>query len=156
MKIEIKRLTDNAVIPAYAKSGDAGLDITATSKSFDGVNVVYGTGIAIKIPEGYVGLLFPRSSISKKDMLLTNSVGVIDSGFTGEILFKFKPANDRSIISRNAITNVFEEIIIIEEYEVGDRIGQLLVIPYPQVEFKEVDELPTTERGTGGYGSTGN
>lgn len=80
MEVKIKKLNENAVIPTYAKDGDAGMDLTATSKSFDEYgNVVYGTGLAFEIPKGYVGLLFPRSSNAKTDLFLTNSVGVLDS-----------------------------------------------------------------------------
>ena len=80
MKVKIKKLCENAVIPSYAKPGDAGMDLVATSRMFDKYgNVEYGTGLAMEIPEGYVGLIFPRSSISKKDLALTNAVGVIDS-----------------------------------------------------------------------------
>lgn len=80
MEVKIKKLNENAIIPTYAKEGDAGMDLTATSKSFDEYgNVVYGTGLAFEIPKGYVGLLFPRSSNAKTDLFLTNSVGVLDS-----------------------------------------------------------------------------
>ena len=138
--VRIKKLHEDAVIPSYAKSGDAGMDITATSKSYDDYgNVVYGTGLAFKIPEGYVGLLFPRSSVAKKDLILSNSVGVLDSGYTGEVLFKFK----------------MTEEVFGDEYVIGERIGQILILPYPHIEFKVVDELPTTERGVGGFGSSG-
>ena len=140
MKVKIKRLTPNSVIPSYAKSGDAGMDLTATSKFFDEYgNICYGVGLAFEIPEGYVGLLFPRSSIYKQDLFLTNSVGVIDSGYRGEITFKFKPVH-------------FD---IKHHYQVGDRIGQLIIIPYPDIEFVEADELSDSERGEGGYGSSG-
>lgn len=80
MEVKIKKLNKNAVIPFYAKPGDAGMDLTATSKTFDDYgNVEYGTGLAIEIPKGHVGLIFPRSSICKQDLALTNAVGVIDS-----------------------------------------------------------------------------
>lgn len=140
LKIKIKKLDKNAVIPQYAKPGDAGLDLTATSKSYDDFdNVCYGTGIAVEIPEGYVGLLFPRSSISKTDLILRNSVGVIDSSYRGEITFKFN-----NILLSSC-----------ESYNIKERIGQLIIIPYPQIEFEEVEELSVTERNTGGYGSSG-
>ena len=91
MKVKIKKLCESAVIPTYAKPGDAGMDLVATSRIFDKYgNVEYGTGIAMEIPEGYVGLLFPRSSICKQDLALANAVGVVDSCFRGEIKFKFK------------------------------------------------------------------
>jgi dUTP pyrophosphatase len=138
MKVKIKKLHPNAVIPKYAKPGDAGLDLTAISESWNEFNsqVTYGTGIAVEIPEGHVGLIFPRSSISKTTLMLANSVGVIDSGYRGEIMFKF---------------NYLEKGMI---YDVGDRVGQLIIIPYPSVEFEEVDDLSSTERGDGGFGST--
>lgn len=80
LKVKIKKLNENAVIPAYSQYGDAGMDLTATSKSHDdNGNTCYGTGLSFEIPDGYVGLLFPRSSNAKKDLLLSNSVGVIDS-----------------------------------------------------------------------------
>ena len=80
LKVKIKKLNENAVIPTYAKYGDAGMDLVATSKYYDdNGNIVYGTGLAFEIPKGYVGLLFPRSSNSKQQLLLSNSVGVIDS-----------------------------------------------------------------------------
>lgn len=80
MKVRIKKLDNNAVIPSYAVHGDAGMDLTATRKWFDeSGNICYGTGLAFEIPEGYVGLVFPRSSCSKKQLVLANAVAVIDS-----------------------------------------------------------------------------
>mgnify|MGYP006379072781 FL=1 len=91
MQVKIKKLHDDAVIPSYAKHGDAGMDLTAISKQYDDHgNVCYGTGLAFEIPKGFVGLLFPRSSNTKKDLVLGNSVGVLDSGYRGEVVFKFK------------------------------------------------------------------
>lgn len=139
MKVKIKKLYDGAVLPSYAKPGDAGLDLTATERWVEGDKVCYGTGLAIEIPEGFVGLVFPRSSIAKKELLLSNSVGVIDSGYRGEIKAKFM------------LTDYPETDKI---YEVGERIAQLIIMPYPRIEFEEVNELSKTERGTGGYGST--
>lgn len=173
MIVKIKKLHKDAVIPSYSKIGDAGLDLTAVSKIYDEYgNVEYGVGLAIEIPKGYVGLIFPRSSISKKDLILSNSVGVIDSGYRGEIKFKFKPSNifidydGKSTIDNGNIcgsrTDKFDEITTpgdiygFEEYTIGDRIGQLIIIPYPEIELEEVDELNESERGEGGYGSTGN
>jgi dUTP pyrophosphatase len=147
MKVRIKKLHENAVIPAYNKEGDAGLDFTAVEISRDNVgNITYHTGLAVEIPQGYVGLLFPRSSISKKQQFLTNCVGVIDSGYRGEIMAKFKPVMG----TYDTILELFES----NEYQVGDRIVQMIIIPYPQIEFEEVEELSETERGYGGFGST--
>lgn len=140
LKINVKKLVPEAVIPSYAKPGDAGMDLVATSIGIDEYNnTVYGTGIAIEIPEGYVGLIFPRSSNAKTDLYLTNHVGVIDSGYRGEIMFKFR--STRTTFPK--------------EYKVGDRVGQIIILPYPQVAFIETDELSSTERGEGGFGSTG-
>jgi dUTP pyrophosphatase len=140
MIVKIKKLDNNAVVPKYSKTGDAGLDLTAISVEIDNFgNIVYGTGLAFEIPEGYVGLLFPRSSNSKTNLYLTNHVGVVDSGYRGEVMFKYKKTEELA-------ANI---------YHVGDRVGQLIIIPYPQIEFEEVEELSETERGTGGYGSTG-
>lgn len=173
MKVKIKRLSEKAVIPQYAKEGDAGLDLVATSKSYDeNGNVVFGTSLAFEIPKGYVGLLFPRSSNAKKDLLLSNSVGVLDSGYRGEVMFKFKKQmnNERSVLNTIVAVQLMAEIkddfkrlgLLNEddieeflEYQIGDRIGQLIIIPYPQIEFEEVDQLSDSDRGNGGYGSTG-
>lgn len=172
LKVKIKRLNEDAVIPAYAHATDAGMDLVATSKTIDEYgNVVYGTGIALEIPNGYVGLVFPRSSNSKKYLLLTNSVGVIDSGYRGEVTFKYRPSvmtvcyrklkdrlaqlllgSQRSQKRRGVHTETWH----LFEYEVGDRIGQLIILPYPKVNFEEVEELSDSDRGTNGYGSTGN
>lgn len=140
MKIRFKKLNKDATIPSYARPGDGGLDLTAVSKVWDNESekVVMGTGLAVEIPEGYVGLIFPRSSIVKTFLQLANSVGVIDSGYRGELKFFFEAG-------RRPISN----------YEVGDRIGQLVIIPYPTIEPEEAAELSETVRGESGYGSTG-
>ena len=141
MQVNIKKLHDNAVIPVYSKPGDAGMDLTAISISKDDHgNITYGTGLAIEIPEGYVGYIFPRSSNSKTDLYLTNHVGVIDSGYRGEIMFKFRP---------------IPSLINAKIYQVGDRVGQLIIMPIPTITFFEVQELSNSERGEGGFGSTG-
>ena len=145
MKVNVKKLDSNAVVPTYAKHGDAGMDLTATSKSYDEHgNVCYGTSLAFEIPNGYVGLLFPRSSNTKKDLILGNSVGVIDSGYRGEVVLKFRPVIP---LERDIEFGP-------REYNIGDRIGQIVIMPVPQIEFNVVDELSTTDRGVGGFGST--
>lgn len=140
MKVRIKKLIDSAVLPSKAHADDAGFDLVATSVEEDRKRniVTYGTGLAFEIPKGYVGLLFPRSSVYKHQISLSNCVGVIDSGYRGEVTFKFRI--EQPHISR---------------YSVGDRIGQLIIMPYPEIEFEEADELSDTDRGTGGYGSSG-
>lgn len=157
MKVNIKKLHPDAVIPSYAKPGDAGMDLTAVTIRIDEYgNICYGTGLAFEIPEGYVGLVFPRSSNCQKDVILTNCVGVIDSGYRGEVSFKFKPlphhADRRYAMDGEISINPFYAN---EVFRVGDRVGQIIIMPYPQIEFQEVDNLSETERGTDGYGSTG-
>ena len=163
MKVKIKRLIPQAIIPKYAKDGDAGLDLVATSYKFEKPgNFVYGTGLAIEIPKGYVGLIYPRSSISKTSLQLTNSVGVIDSGYRGEITFKFTSDTEYYIDIIDNLPKIhgeyedYKEGDLLPIYKVGDKISQLIIMPYPNIELTEVEELSTTERGTGGYGSTGN
>ena len=137
MEVKIKKLKPNAVIPSYAKDGDAGMDLVATEIIKDTPEqITYGTGIAMEIPKGFVGLVFPRSSIRKTGLQLSNSVGVIDSGYRGEIQATFKKTG-------------------LHKYEIGDRGAQIIIIPHPTIEFEEVEELTNTERGEGGFGSTG-
>ena len=153
MVIKIKKLHPDVVIPKYAKSGDAGLDLIAFSGPYYneyGV-IEFGTGLSVEIPEGYVGLVFPRSSIYKSTGRLSNSVGVIDSGYRGEIKCNFDVA-PAAIVSMVEKSRGYEA----EPYKKGDRVGQLIIIPYPQIEFEEVEELSETIRGTGGFGSSGN
>lgn len=141
MEVRVKKLHTNAVIPSYATAGDAGLDLTAVSVDKDAYgNVVYGTGLAIEIPSGYVGLIFPRSSNSKTDLYLTNHVGVIDSGYRGEIMLKYRPVHG---------------LLDSKIYQVGERVGQLIIIPYPSINLVESTELSDTARGADGFGSTG-
>jgi len=148
MQVKIKKLVPEAVPPKIANIGDAGADMTAIDKSYDEQgNVVYKTGIAMEIPRGYVGLIFPRSSVSKKTLSLANSVGVIDSTYRGEIIFKFKPTVHFTKNTKPPFGD--------EQYEVGERVGQIIILPYPEIEYELVDELSDTERGTEGWGSTG-
>lgn len=139
LKIKIKKLSKDSVLPTYSKVGDAGLDLTAISEEWNEDNsiVTYDTGLAIEIPKGHVGLIFPRSSIYKTSLDLTNAVGIIDSGYRGSIMFKFRYVEEGMV------------------YDVRDRVGQLIILPYPEIEFEEVDELSETDRGEGGFGSTG-
>lgn len=150
MKVRFKRLEENAVLPAYANDGeDVGLDMVAVRKEYDeDGNVVYGTGVAVEIPKGYGGFLFPRSSNSKKELLLSNSVGVVDPGYRGEVIFKFKKTFEPSIL-----TGMWHSID--KEYEVGDKVGQMVILPYPHIEPEWAEELSSSVRGEGGFGSTG-
>lgn len=145
MKVRIQKLHKDSVIPQYAKPGDAGMDLTCTEIEYTKDYIAYKTGLAFEIPTGYFGMLVPRSSNSKKDLLLTNSCGILDSGFRGEVEFRYKWSGHCQIPSITD-NNV---------YYAGDRIGQIIILPYPQIEFEEVDELSTTERGEGGFGSSG-
>lgn len=181
MKIKIKKLNDKAVIPTYAHVTDAGLDLTATSikRDFEKDVFIYGTGLAIEIPKGYVGLLFPRSSNRNTDAYMTNHVGVIDAGYRGEVMVCYKNRTVTNIADTisdiatdfydlidkgNVFTNydgLVENILetnrnaVKQPYNVGDRIAQLIIVPYPCIEFEEVDELSDSDRGTNGHGSTG-
>ena len=148
MDVKIKKLHEDAVIPTYAHDTDAGLDLVATSYEYkEDIDChVYGTGLAVEIPEGYVGLIYPRSSNRKTDAYMCNHVGVIDSGYRGEVMISFK-LRDRNIES---IPQIFKP------YEVGNKIAQLIIIPYPKVHFVEVNELSDSDRGDNGHGSSGN
>lgn len=141
-EIKVKKLHSDAVIPKYAKEGDAAMDLTAVSRKTDSYgSVEYGTGLAMEIPIGFCGLLFPRSSVSKQDLVLANCVGVIDSGYRGEVILKFKKTSaDRPTRS----------------YKIGERVGQIMLMPVWQISFTEVETLSDSERGEGGFGSTGN
>lgn len=137
MKVKIKKLVKNAVIPSYSKEGDAGLDLTITSfQVLDQEHIKYNFGLSLEIPEGHVGYIFPRSSCYKKRQLLSNCVGVIDSGYRGEVSAVFIGVPE-------------------SRYDVGDRCAQIIIMPYPKVEFVEVNNLTDTDRGKSGYGSTG-
>ena len=138
MKVKIKKLHQDAVIPSYAKDGDAGMDLTAVDVSASSGHITYHTGLAVEIPRWHVGFLFPRSSVYKTGQSLSNCVGVIDSGYRGEIMMKYT-------LSPTG-----------QDYKIGDRVGQLIILPYPKVEFEETDILNESERGEDGYGSTGN
>ena len=143
MDVKFKKLHDDAKIPSYAHDTDAGLDLTAVSftQEFDKSNklvLVYHTGLAVEIPEGYVGLIFMRSSVTNKSISLTNAVAVIDSGYRGELLLKYK-------ITTDSLPTI---------YQPGEKIGQLIIIPYPKINPIEVEELSSSDRNEGGFGST--
>jgi dUTP pyrophosphatase len=139
MEVKFKKLDIGAVLPSYAKEGDAGLDLTCIDWYVDDIgNFIYKTGLAVEIPTGYIGLIFPRSSIIKTSYMLANSVGVIDSGYRGEIRVVFKRPIDTYI-----------------GYKKGDRVAQLVIIPYPAIKPIFAEELSTSDRGEGGFGHTG-
>lgn len=145
MQINIKKLRDNATIPARGSASAAGYDLYACLNHRGGYTiqpnqtVKVNTGIAVEIPEGYFGAVFARSGLStNKGLRPANCVGVIDSDYRGEI-----------IVALHNDTNTKQT------FADGERIAQLVIIPFLPVEFCEVDELGETARGTGGYGSTG-
>ena len=141
LEIKFKKLVETAKMPTKAHPTDAGADLTAVSREWNEELKcwIYGTGIATEIPEGYVGLVFPRSSIRKYTLAQCNCVGVIDSHYRGEIMVSYKP------------TSYIKKL-----YEVGDKIAQLVIIPDPEVAYTEVESLSETDRGENGHGSSGN
>lgn len=192
LKVKIKKLVPEAVIPAYAKDGDMGMDVTATSVEYDKKLdcFVYHTGLAFEVPRGYGMLIFPRSSNRKTNSYMANHVGILDSGYRGELLlcFKYKEsvpfilssfrsdkfleriANNVDIKDAKALAtaliktsnDIVDNDVELDKfmmnfapYKVGDRIGQIVIVPYPTIEFEETDTLSESERGTGGHGSTG-
>lgn len=141
--VNIKKLDDRAVIPSYGTSFAAGADLYAVLDNEivikPGETVFVGTGLAISIPEGYAGMVFARSGLScKKGLAPANKVGVVDADYRGEIMV--------------ALHNHSMEDRIISS---GDRIAQLVIMPFYKAVFEEVSELDTTVRGDGGFGSTG-
>lgn len=147
MQIKVKKLKPEATLPIKATEHSNGYDLTVIGTDFDGLNHVIHTGIAVEIPIGYVGLIFPRSSISKKHAMLSNSVGVIDSDYRGEVIAKFR--------SYNYAENQTVEFSGKSPYTVGERCCQLLIVKAEIVDFTEASELSETARGDGGFGSTG-
>lgn len=144
MEIKFKKLSENAVIPSYAHSDDAGMDLTATrfTQELDKSGklvLVYHTDIAVEIPKGYVGLIFMRSSVCNKSIALANAVGVIDSNYRGELICKFK-------ITTDAVPTI---------YQPGEKIAQLVILHNPRFTPVEAEELSETDRGEGGFGTTG-
>lgn len=138
IQLKFKKLSANAVAPKYSRPGDSGLDLVATDMKFDTSNnsIIYSTGIAVQIPPGFTGLLIPRSSVIKTSLTLYNNVGIIDSNFRGEIKAVFKNVGSTW-------------------YKIGDRIAQLVLVPTPEFEPVETQELSETERGVGSFGSSG-
>lgn len=141
MKVKIKKTHPSGRIPTYATDGSGAFDFySAEDVIYDFTETrVINLGVAMEIPQGHVMLLFPRSSIGKnKGLRMANSVGVIDSDYRG------------------TIHALYENVFLQNEYITqGDRIAQGIIVPIPKVEFEEVEELSTTERGEGGFGSTG-
>ena len=153
MKVKIQKISPLAKIPTYAKDGDAGMDVIATSIISDTpTQITYGLGIALEIPKGFVGLVFPRSSIRKTGLQLSNSVGVIDSGYRGELQATFNKLFGGEGMYDEMKVNQMQPN---DYYKIGDRVAQIMIIPFPPIEFEQVTQLSETERGDGGFGSTG-
>lgn len=145
LNVNLKRLHPSAVIPSYASPGDAGLDLVATETHTIevGKTTLVGTGIAIELPEGYAAFVVPRSGLAAKSAItVVNAPGLIDSGYRGEIKVILTKLNKQGDLGHHRI-------------DPGDRIAQLVILPYPTIAFTEVDELGATDRGEGGFGSTG-
>lgn len=138
INIQFKKTNEFAKEPVKAHNSDAAFDMYAITVKNTPNYIEYHTGIKMNIPEGYAGFLFPRSSITERPLMLKNSVGIIDSGYTGVIKFRFYKTNEQG-----------------EVYNPGDRIGQIVILPIPEVTFEQVEQLEKTERNEGGFGSTG-
>ena len=142
IEVPIRRLRDDAVLPAPAHAGDAGLDLSACERVElrPGERATVGTGLAVAIPEGYAGFVQPRSGLaSRHGITIVNAPGLVDSGYRGEL---------RVVLLNTDSTAPFV-------VEPGMRIAQLVVMPVEAAELREVDELPASERGVRGFGSTG-
>jgi dUTP pyrophosphatase len=141
IELPIRRLRDDAVLPERAYAGDAGLDLAACERHElgPGARDVVGTGLAVAIPEGYAGFVQPRSGLAARHgITVVNAPGLVDSGYRGEI----------QVVLLN--TDVREPFVV----EPGMRIAQLVVLPVPELEVAEVEELPESERGVRGFGSS--
>ena len=141
IELPIQRLHADAVVPQRAYTGDAGLDLASCERVelAPGERALVGTGLAVAIPEGYAGFVQPRSGLAARHGLtVVNSPGLVDSGYRGEL----------RVVLLN--TDRTEPFVV----EPGMRIAQLVVLPVPELELVEVDELPSSERGVRGFGSS--
>ena len=141
MEIKVRKIDTNASVPKFSHESDGCADLTAVREWRDEWgNLCVGTGISLEIPNGYVGLLFARSSISKTCLILRNHVGVIDAGYRGEVIFKFQESDGLGTYGT---------------YKIGDRVGQIMIIPRPKISYIEASALSESARSEGGFGSTG-
>lgn len=170
MEIKFKKLVPEAQTPYKANDVDAGFDLFAVSIKETEDFIEYNTGIAVEIPEGYVGLVFPRSSVTKYDLMLKNSVGVIDASYRGPILCRFSKVVNGMFEDVNDVELNFKypqsypdgkaiDLKIlnrhIKKYEVGERVAQIVFMEIPKITLVESQELSNTARGSGGFGSSG-
>ncbi|MDD4804520.1 MAG: dUTP diphosphatase [Candidatus Pacebacteria bacterium] len=139
IQIKVKKLHEMAELPKFAHETDAGADLTAVRIERNGDVLTYYLGIAVEIPVGYCMEIAPRSSISKYDLELCNSIGVVDADYRGEIMLKFR------LTTSSASYKI---------YKIGDKVGQAIIRKLVPTEYVEVIELTNTVRGTGGFGST--
>ena len=142
MRIPVRRLDPDLPIPVYARAGDAGLDLVAAADvdMAPGSRTAIPTGIAVAIPEGYAGFVHARSGRALREGLaLVNAPGLIDSGYRGEIKV--------IVVNLDGVEPIY--------IKRGDKLAQLVIQPVEYVELLEVDELPESQRGEGGFGSTG-
>lgn len=165
MQVKFKKLNKKAVMPTKAHPTDAGFDMVAVTKTVTDKYIEFDTGIATAIPEGHCGLIFANSRVSKYDLDLANAVGVIDSHFRSSIRFRYKYTTQPSkgiLTDKTKYFGLVKNVEFVElpfhpkEFNVGDVVGQLIIIPIPEIEFVEVEELDETDRGEGGFGSTEN
>jgi dUTP pyrophosphatase len=141
IELPVRRLREGAVLPERAYAGDAGLDLAACERAElpPGARATVGTGIAVAIPEGYAGFVQPRSGLAARHgITIVNAPGLVDSGYRGELRVVLLNTDER-------------ETFVVEQ---GMRIAQLVVLPVPELEPVVVDELPPSERGVRGFGST--
>lgn len=167
INIKCKQLDEKAVIPFYAKEGDACMDITAIDLEYDLKNdrYIYHTGLAFEVPEDYYMDLRPRSSNTKTDFYIANAPGTLDAGYRGELLVVFKRRDkialeDFAMLFKGCdpnqvMTAYVNSMLSIAPYVPGDRVCQMQVLPRPKVNIEIVEELSESERGEGGFGSTG-
>lgn len=153
MKIKFRRLNENAVVPVFATKGAACADVVATEiVKQDSYNVTVKLGFATEIPEGYKGVVVPRSSFTQKGWVMQNSPAQIDSDYRGEWMLKFQALTFDAVSTRHNLIDLLPEDF---PYEVGDRVAQVYFEKVEQAKFVVVDDLESTERGEGGFGSTG-
>lgn len=159
MQVKVKKLHPDAVLPKYAHHGtDMGADLTVVDYKYDAEKdrFIYHTGLAFEIPKGFGMLIVPRSSNTKTECYLPNSVGVIDSGYRGEVMFIYKLRTRRE----DLFPGVDPKLAALEmenefsPYKIGDRLGQAIILPYPIIDYIESETLEDSERGTNGFGST--
>ena len=144
MQVKVKKLRPDATLPKHGSTAAAGYDLYAAPEGGQPVDIaphgtaMIGTGLAFAIPAGHFGGVFARSGLaSKQGLRPANCVGVIDCGYIGEVTVKFR------------------QHLFAKPYDNGDRVAQMIIMPYPHIDFVEVDELSESDRGEGGYGSTG-